>query len=64
MLRSTTSAHRAILMDKFDDCFDACFWAFKNASWLESSVPPLLGRKPDITRHEQIINYAEPMKGK
>jgi hypothetical protein len=51
-------------MDKFDDCLDASYWSFKDSEWIEKSVPPLLGRKPDVTRHEQIVNYAEPAKGK
>jgi hypothetical protein len=65
MLLSTSTAHRAIMMDKYDDCLDASYWAFKdNPNWIERSVPPILGRKPDVKRSEQIVNYAEPMKGK
>jgi hypothetical protein len=61
MLISTTTSHRAVLLDKYDDCLLSQYWWFNYPEWIENGIPNLLGRKADVKRLEQII-YNEPQK--
>ena len=43
----------------------AClFRSFNNPDWISKGIPHLLGRKPDVTRLEQIVSYQPQKKEK
>jgi len=57
-LRATNSSHRAVVKDENEDCLYASYFGFKEGV-LGSKRACLLGRKPDLVRSEQQIQWPE-----
>jgi len=57
-LRAINTAHRAVLKENNESCLYTEFFALKEGC-LGAKPPPLLGRKPDIVRSEQQINWEQ-----
>ncbi|CAE7940319.1 DNAH7 [Symbiodinium necroappetens] len=58
-LRSTSGPQRAVLKDSLDDCLYVEYFEFPEGLADFKKPPPLLGRKPDISRSEQQIDWVK-----
>ena len=58
-LRSTSGPQRAVLKDSLDDCLYVEYFEFPEGLDTFKKPPPLLGRKPDISRSEQQIDWVK-----
>ena len=58
-LRSTSGPQRAVLKDSLDDCLYVEYFEFPEGLDAFKKPPPLLGRKPDISRSEQQIDWVK-----
>eukprot|EP00392_Amoebophrya_sp_AT5.2_P008932 g8960.t1 len=62
-MRATASPHRAVLADELRACLNVQYFNYEDMTGALNNdtltIPPLLGRKPDVTRLEQECNRAQ-----
>ena len=58
-LRALNGPQRAVLKDSLDDCLYVEYFEFPEGLSSFKKPPPLLGRKPDLNRSEQQIDWAK-----
>ena len=58
-LRALNGQQRAVLKDSLDDCLYVEYFEFPEGLAGFQKPPPLLGRKPDLSRSEQQIDWVK-----
>lgn len=58
-LRALNGPQRAVLKDSLDDCLYVEYFSFPEGLEAFKKPPPLLGRKPDLARSEQQIDWVK-----